>query len=283
MSLLACIDGSIYNASVRDHALWAAARLGCGVDFLHVIDRPPGLAPPSEPEGDLALDARTAVLRDLARIDAQRSRLSQEHGRLVLAEARSAAEAAGITPVNARLRHGHLVEAVEEFEDAVELVVLGKRGEHADFARLHLGSNLERVVRASTRPLLVAARAFRPVSQIVIAFDGGPSARRAVELACTGRLLAGLRVHLVCAGPDAAELRAHLNWARTLLEAHEVDHVVEQVDGHPEQVIAEYVRRHPIDLLAMGAWGHRGAREFLVGSTSTTMIRTCLIPVLLVR
>ncbi|TXK59818.1 universal stress protein [Alkalisalibacterium limincola] len=282
MTLLACIDGSTYTPSVRDHAIWAAQRLGVGIDFLHVIDKRPEPAPVAEPAGDV-LDARTSLLRELATIDARRSQVAHEHGRLVLAEARAVAEAAGVAPLECRLRHGHLVETVEEFEDRSALIVIGKRGEHADFAKLHLGSNLERVVRATTTPLLVAARAFRPIRQAVIAFDGGASSRKAVELASGGKLLAGVRTHLVCAGGETAELRAHLNWAATLLEAREVEHVIEQVDGHPDQVIAEYVRRNEIDLLMMGAWGHGRVREFMVGATTTSMIRTCLIPVLLVR
>ena len=37
--VLACIDGSIYAGSVAAHAAWAAARLGAGVELLHVIGR----------------------------------------------------------------------------------------------------------------------------------------------------------------------------------------------------------------------------------------------------
>lgn len=66
-----------------------------------------------------------------------------------------------------------------DLEKDAQLGVIGKRGEAADFAKLHLGSNLERVVQASTRPVLVAARAHRPFERFIIAFDGGRSANRA--------------------------------------------------------------------------------------------------------
>ena len=51
---------------------------------------------------------------------------------------------------------GNLFEAVEKMEQDSDLVVIGKRGEAADFAAGHLGSNLERVIRASVNPVLVA-------------------------------------------------------------------------------------------------------------------------------
>ena len=48
-------------------------------------------------------------------------------------------------------------------------------------------------------------------------------------------------------------------------------------------VIADYVRTHQIDLVAMGAYGHSRIRQLIVGSTTTTIIRSCLVPILLVR
>jgi nucleotide-binding universal stress UspA family protein len=53
--------------------------------------------------------------------------------------------------------------------------------------------------------------------------------------------------------------------------------------GDPEAVIGEYVRTAGIDLLVMGAYGHSQVRRLLVGSTTSTMIRTCLVPVMLFR
>jgi nucleotide-binding universal stress UspA family protein len=38
-----------------------------------------------------------------------------------------------------------------------------------------------------------------------------------------------------------------------------------------------------IDLLVMGAYGHSSIRQFIVGSTTSAMMRTVKIPVLLFR
>lgn len=48
-------------------------------------------------------------------------------------------------------------------------------------------------------------------------------------------------------------------------------------------VIGQAVRDRRIDLLVMGAYGHRPIRQFILGSTTTTMVRTCLVPVLMFR
>lgn len=43
------------------------------------------------------------------------------------------------------------------------------------------------------------------------------------------------------------------------------------------------VKQQAINLLVMGAYGHSRIREFILGSTTTTMVRTCLVPVLMFR
>ena len=55
--------------------------------------------------------------------------------------------------MSARLRNGDLLEAVAEAEVDARGIVIGKRGEAADFAKLHLGSNMERIARARRQNL----------------------------------------------------------------------------------------------------------------------------------
>lgn len=67
---------------------------------------------------------------------------------------------------------------LEAFEQGADLIVIGKRGEAANVVTLHLGANVERVIRASRRRVLVVARAFQPVERVLIDVDGGPGVRR---------------------------------------------------------------------------------------------------------
>lgn len=53
--------------------------------------------------------------------------------------------------------------------------------------------------------------------------------------------------------------------------------------GKTEAVIAKAVEQTPGAMLVMGAYGHSPIRTLIVGSTTTTMIRTVHVPVLLVR
>lgn len=281
--LIALIDGSVYSQSVCDHAAWAAGRTGASVDLLHVLGRRDLSSEPANLSGSIGLGARTALLEELAELDARKAKLAQQRGRLILDEAKARLQQDGVAEVSARLRNGDLVETVLEFERGADLVVIGKRGEAADFAKLHLGSNLERIVRSSHRPVLVAARAFRQIRRFLIAFDGGTSAMKAVDHVARSPMLAGLDCRLLTVGADTPEARKRLDDAATLLRAASYQVTAEILPGQADQIIARRVEVDDIDLLVMGAYGHSRIRSLIIGSTTTEMIRSCRIPVALFR
>ncbi|MDP2377891.1 universal stress protein, partial [Reyranella sp.] len=178
---------------------------------------------------------------------------------------------------------GDLLETLAEREATADLVVIGKRGEAADFARLHLGSNIERVVRSLSRPILVASRAFRPIAKVLIAFDGGPSALKAVDHVSRSPMFAGLAVSLVTAGRDEPVARQRIDAAAAQLRGGGLAVEATIEPGPSDKAIAAVVERTGIDLLVMGAYGHSRVRSLIIGSTTTEMIRACKVPVLLFR
>ncbi|MEQ8369060.1 MAG: universal stress protein [Alphaproteobacteria bacterium] len=281
--LLALIDGSVYARSVCDHAAWIAGRTDSSIELLHILGRRETGSPPADRSGSLFFGARTALLKELSEHDAERSKLAQKRGRALLDGARQILQAAGIADITERLRFGDLVDAVVETESDASMVVIGKRGEAADFARLHLGSNLERVVRASQRPLFVAARAFQPITSMLIAFDGGTSSLKAVAEIAGNRLFNGLSCRLLMVAPDKDAARRQIDAAAHRLQAagHTVEAILRQ--GHAEAEITRAVDDHHIGLLVMGAYGHSRVRNLIIGSTTEHMLRACKIPVLLYR
>lgn len=281
--VLACLDGSIYSQSVLDHAVWAALRIGAPLDLLHALDRHPETAQTRDLSGNIGLDSQDNLLLELAALDEKRSKLAQQRGREMLEHAVTDAKSRGVPNAESRLRHGALVDTLTELEAEVRLFVLGKRGEHADFAKMHLGSELERAVRAVHRPLLVASRAFKPIERFLIAFDGSETTRKGVEMIAGSPLFKNLVCHVVMAGSETAEARAQLQWAHEKLAAADLELHSSIRNGNAESVIAEYVSANAIQLLVMGAYGHSRIRQLIVGSTTTAVIRTCLIPVLLLR
>lgn len=280
--VLAAIDPSAYAMSVAEHAAWAASRLAAPLELLHTIDRT--TAPVvTDLSGNLSLGSQEALLADLAALDEQRGKLAQEHDRLLLEQARAHLASSHGVDADIRQRHGALVDALLELETGVRLFVLGKRGEHADFAEGHLGSNLERVIRAVHRPVLVASRAFRPIGRFMVAFDGSATTRKCIEMVCVSPLLKGLDCDVLMVGDASNTSGQHLEWARTQLQAVGYKPQTHVIAGSADAVIAQQITNLSIDLLVMGAYGHSRIRSMIVGSTTTQVLRACQIPVLLLR
>ncbi|MEO1533198.1 MAG: universal stress protein [Pseudomonadota bacterium] len=279
--VLACIDGSVYADSVADHAAWAAGRLGLPAELLQVLGRRE--AGSSDRSGRIVAGARRRLLEELVTLDAQRARLVQREARLGLEEAKARMAAAGCADVALSLRNGDLLETLAEHEREAAMVVVGKRGEAADFATLHLGSNLERIVRASQRPILVTSRAFRPISKLVIGFDAGPSAQKAVEAVASSPLYAGLSVLLVTVSEPNRTAQAAIEQAAARIAASGHDVAIRILPGKPEEVISTLLEAEKIDLLMIGAYGHSRLRSLVIGSTTSALIRSCRVPVAIYR
>lgn len=281
--ITAFIDGSVYSQSVCDHTAWIAMRIGASVELLHVLGRRETASAPSDLSGNIALGARTSLLQELTELDEQRAKLAQKRGRAILEDGEAALKKAGVKDIAAKLRRGDVVETVAEIEGEADMLVIGKRGEAADFAKLHLGSNLERVARSSQKPVFVASRAFKPIEKVLVAYDGGPSSMKAVDAMARSPLFAGLSVKLLTAGAETAEAKKRLEDAKAVLLAGGIDAETEIAPGQPETVISSRVEADEAHLLVMGAYGHSRIRSFIIGSTTTEMLRSCKIPVLLFR
>lgn len=281
--IIAFVDGSLYTESVLLHAAWVANSIEASVDVVHVIGRRDINSVPADLSGNLEMGGHGALLAELAEHDRERAKLAQARGRLIVDDGVVRLQAAGVAEVHPRLRTGDIVEAVQELEADADLIVVGKRGAAADFARMHLGSNLERVARTSRKPVMVASRAFRPVNRFLVAFDGGASVMKAINHIATGKLFRGLPCTMITAGRDTPEARGKLESAAGILRSagYTVDTIIEE--GEPEAVIARHAEADHIDLLVMGAYGHSRVRSFIIGSTTTEMIRSVLIPVMLFR
>jgi nucleotide-binding universal stress UspA family protein len=280
--IIALVDGSIYSESVCEHAAWISDRTGAPVELIHVLGRRD--APETtDLSGSIRLGARSKLLEDLAELDAQRAKLVGHRGRAILEDARAIVDAAGANDITTRLRRGDLVETISEVEAAARVIVVGKRGEAADFAKGHLGSNLERIVRTAKRPVFVASRAFTPIERVLVAYDGSQLAIKAVDQIARSSFFAGLSVTVVTVGEKSAAAQKGLEAAKALLKAAGFEARTRLVEGRPEEVLGRLVDDEDFGLLVMGAYGHSRIRSFVIGSTTTEMVRSCKVPVLMLH
>jgi len=282
-TILSCTDGSIYAPSVYDHTAWAARRLDAAVRVLHILEPHREVAAMADLSGAIGLDAQEKLTNELVALEESKARLAQTHARAILAGANQHLTSAGVMRIDVEATHGELIDSLARFETGADLIVVGKRGEHADFARLHLGGNLERVIRSAHHPVLIASRAFRPIERFLLAYDGSPSVLKAVDFVLRTPLLNGLHCHILRAGRVDDKARYDLEETAEKLRAAGFQVTSQAMAGPAEAIIAEAVKEQHVDLLVMGAYGHSRIRELILGNTTTTMVRTCLVPVLTFR
>lgn len=284
MKILAYIDASRYAISTCEYAAWAAMRLELPLELVHVMERPSSDPVVSvDRSGRLGIDTRETLLREIVALDEQRNKLEQETGRHLLNEAAAHVKPVGVQEVKTRLVHGELVDHLRDHEREARILVIGKRGEGENHAEEHLGSNLERVIRASHRPMLIASQTFRPITHFLFAFDGGKSAGNVMDRLVSSPLLRDAHGTLVTVGENMSQTRDRLHDAASRLRSagYTIDEEIRP--GEPDEVIPDMVNGEDFDLLVMGAYGHSRIRTLLIGSTTTHLLRTSSKAIIVVR
>lgn len=280
--ILTLLDGSAYSESVCHHTAWIAKKLNASVEAMHVLGRREGAAS-TDLSGALRLGARSALLEELSSLDEQRAKLAQAKGHAILEDAKNILEQDGVPVVNLRLRKGDLLDAVREIENDIRAITIGKRGEGVDFAKGHLGSNLERIVRTSKVPVFVASREFKPISRVLVAYDGSTSAKVAIDRISTSPVFSDLDICVLCVDDSSQKAQATAEEAVATLRRANLEASFRIASGEPEEVLGKLVSEENFNLLVMGAYGHGRIRSLIIGSTTTAMIQTVKIPVLLYR
>ncbi len=281
--LLVCIDGSVYADNLCTYAAWVAKHINAEIDLLHVLRRTSDYQAPTDHTGLIGLEERSGLLEKLTQVDEERGRLDQKKGKIILEHGANILKEAGVEKVNLIHRRGSLVETIQEFEDSVEMIFVGKRGEHADLNSVFLGANLEKVARAIHRPLFIVSSVVRPIKRLLIAYDGKSSVRKAIDYIAGQSLnTKGLECHLLAVertkgdiDTSEAEQKLHKAGFTVCLKAEQ--------SHHADQVISSYVEDNEIDLLITGAYSHSRMHSILLGSTTASLIKACKVPLLLFR
>lgn len=282
--ILACVDGSSYADNIIKDAAWMAKRLDAHIDVLHVLRRPSDYQAPSDDHtGSIGMGARKSLLEALAKVDEDRSKLDLAKGEMILEHAQALLKEHDVQSVGTHHRRGGLVDTLVEFEKDYDIIIMGKRGEHADIESEFLGSNLEKTARVITKPLFLTSFYLGDITRFVIAYDGKKSARKAVDYAASNPLLKDMACHLLCVTDNAYENIDSDDAVKTLEDAGFTVTLKNDVNTNVATAIGSYIKDEKIDLLLTGAYSHSRMVNFFIGSTTSAIIKSCHIPVMLFR
>ncbi len=278
--ILLCTDGSAYSSVSCQYAAWMAKLASASLTILYVTDiRQFDVPFIADFSGSLGIQPYQDLLGQMRQLEQKKALVIESTARKILAESGYTGE------IGFLHRTGLLVDVVEEVEAESDLVIVGKRGASADVAIEHLGTNMERVIRASKKPVLVTSRSYREIQKILVAWDGSPSSQKAIEYLCRTTALRTCQIHVTTVISRNHHASPPARWEeirRQLLHSYQrVESVV--LEGHVDETIADYVKSAGIDLLLMGAYGHSRIRTLIIGSITTALIRECKIPILCFR
>ncbi len=276
--LLLATDLSARCDRALDRAAQLAVQWKAELVALHVLD------PAASPEQTLAWIGGT---NHAALLQAAAQQLSRDLGQVKV-------------PVALRVGASNDVAAtVEETaarDDAGLVVTAVSQG--GALRQFLLGSTVERLARSLPQPLLVVRkRPHGPYQRVLVASDFSQPSRQALRVAAQlfpahelivyharMKTLAGL----VDAAPtEGGDTQAGQDECAAFLAASalpgdgKVRCVIE--DGAVEVALAQYVRRHDIDLVVMGSRGRSGVMSLLLGSTASRLLEWLPCDTLLVR
>lgn len=280
--IIACIDGSALSASVCDAACWVAKRLNAPLTLMHTLDQ---IDTPrvEDLSGTLGVDSAAHLLEQLVQLDQKRNRLASQHGKLMLEQFSRHAAEKGVQLVQQLQRHGDVVNALMESETETRLLVIGRTGQGHQSDLTAIGSHVESVVRAATRPVLISVGDFVPPANFMIAFDGSENMQSAIERTAKSALFAGLPCHLVMVGEGTDARYQSLQQAKNLLETAGFHVYASLLPGEIYTGLAQYQQENSIDLTAIGAFAHSRVRRFFIGSNTNRMIAGSQVPLLVLK
>lgn len=184
------------------------------------------------------------------------------------------------------VEHGNVSQHVTACAEDVDLVILGRKGEHAEWHANPLGGSVESVLRRTPKPVLVTPRKFVEINRALIAYDGSRYSRDALDLASRihkATKLEGIVLNVQPEKDESASARVKAEVDAFLAE-RDCAFRFEVAEGDPGTWIPTMAQRFECELVVMGAYGHSKIREMILGSaTQQVLMNTPKLPLLMCR
>jgi nucleotide-binding universal stress UspA family protein len=169
---------------------------------------------------------------------------------------------------------GDPIEALYLASETRDLVVTGHDTAFRGHVREPLSETLSRLLLHTPRPVIACGRNGTESPNVLIAYDGSVPAMRAIQLFVLLGLGAGRRVPVTTIDPDPALAARRADAAVSYLRGHGYDAEANPLvtDVPPADALRIAITERKIGTLVMGAYGRRGFRERLFGSTTTELV-----------
>lgn len=276
-TILIPVDGSANSDNTIDYGIYIAPKLEATLTGLHVIDvfliQGPMMTDISATVGVPPYDGFFEAVETSLK----------EKADAILKHFEDRCRTAGL-PCLAKKNIGKISDTIIEEAESADLILMAKKGEHFHLKEGGLiGSVAEVVIRHSGKPVMVIPETFHEIESMGLAYDGSAPAKKALELSLDISEKAKWPVTVLIVSADAAKAATLSAQVEETTQKGVADCEVVISTGREADEILKFIREGSVELMVMGAYGHNRLREWLLGSTTSSIIQKSPIPVLLIR
>jgi len=270
-SILVGLDASPYSDAAIELGYRWASQFNCLLVGLGVIDAHSagGPMPPILPKARAAYEELVVDTR--RRIEQQIEQFS-----LRASEARIASKVLEDA--------GYPADQICLEAQRYDLVMLGQQTYFHPGLEGHSCDTLQKVLRATPRPVVVVPKQLAEGSGVLIGYDGGVQAARTLQMFVHLGMAALGEIHIVAVDAESATAaRRTADRAVEFLRLHEIAakaHGIQSLEP-PGSVLVHEATRHGVGLLAMGAHGQPTLKELFLGSATVTAVQGSPVPLFL--
>lgn len=268
--ILVAVDGSPEGQVAQELAIDMAKRTSAGLTGIGVVDRPWIEAPQAVPIGA----GPFKVHRDEVKLRQIRDILES-----VLEAFRRACDEANVS-YQIIEAEGVPAETIEAEAEGHDVIVTG-RCTNFHFEPEHDAAKMvARLVWDNPRPIIVTPAQMRANNCVVVCYDGSLQASRAMHMFLLLGLTFGREVHLVSVDRHKEQAAQKVRAAARLFEGHGLQVHLHAIGTHgkPADILLAEVDAMEPSLVVMGAYGHTGWRELLLGSATESLLNLSNTP-----
>jgi nucleotide-binding universal stress UspA family protein len=197
----------------------------------------------------------------------------------LLERAAQRARAAGLT-AETWAREGDPDLLLAELAKDVDAALVGRRG--STTVGDAIGPTVASLIRIAERCVIVCGSAPSPMHTCAVAYDGGETSKRALELAARFASIAGSTIHLIHAAEDRDAGLQVVGAAEAVLSFQGIPFVTHLETGKPAAAVAAVIARVGADALFAGAHVPRNTeRPSVVVSHAEEILRRTDLPVVI--
>jgi nucleotide-binding universal stress UspA family protein len=280
--ILVCVDGSFYSKSACDYGIFIAKMLNIPLILLNVVEHQ-HVAKNASLAGNIGLGSRDTLLEELTNEEAQTSKTLIANGRKVLQELSAYAKEQGVEKTHTLQRHGALDETLEELTAETKIAIIGLRGQDNEGNNLSIGKHVETIIRTLNIPILLVNSSFKPITSILMAYDGSDFANKAIYTATQDPIFPNVKRVIANVNKEESISAKLLSDAKQLFSKAQIDVETTSLKGDAVEALLNYQEKNGLDIIAMGAYSHNRLRSAIFGSFTSKMLLKAKTPLLLFR